>query len=160
MTAIPGSTPLIQTSTNNSNSQATTNAFGLSGFWQPLSTGWLPSISLGWGFNSTSYQTEQPITGVSTSQSWMAGLQWKDVLAKGNDLGMAVGQPTFATTLTGSAIPDDGNFIWEWWYKLQISDNITVTPALIFLSRPLGQSTPSNQIFSQFGGLVKTSFRF
>lgn len=160
LTAIPGSTPLIQTSTNNSNIQATTNAFGLSGFWQPLSTGWLPSISLGWGFNSTSYQTEQPVTSASTSQSWMAGLQWKDVLAKGNDFGMAVGQPTFATALTGSAIPDDGNFIWEWWYKLQISDNITVTPALIFLSRPLGQSTPSSQIFSQFGGLVKTSFRF
>lgn len=159
-TAISGSTPLIQTSTNNTNSQATTNAFGLSGFWQPLSPGWLPSISLGWGFNSTSYQREQPVSSVSASQSWMAGLQWKDVLAKGNDFGMAVGQPTFATALTGSAIPDDGNFIWEWWYKLQISDNITVTPALIYLSRPLGQSTPSNQVFSQFGGLVKTSFRF
>ena len=90
----------------------------------------------------------------------MAGLQWRDVFAKGNDFGMAVGQPMFATALTGSALPDDGNFIWEWWYKLQISDNITVTPALIYLSRPLGQSTPTSQVFSQFGGLVKTSFRF
>ena len=160
LTAIPGSTALSQTSINNTNSPATTNAFGLSGFWQPLSTGWLPSISLGWGFNSSSYQTEQPVASVNTSQSWMAGLQWRDVFAKGNDFGMAVGQPMFATALTGSALPDDGNFIWEWWYKLQISDNITVTPALIYLSRPLGQSTPSSQVFSQFGGLVKTSFRF
>ena len=160
LTTIPGGTPMIQTATNDPSSQASTNAFGLSGFWQPLSTGWIPSISLGWGINSTTYQTEQAGASVSTSQSWMAGLQWKDVLAKGNDFGMAVGQPVFATALTGSTIPDDGNFIWEWWYKLQISDQITVTPALIYLSRPLGQSTPSGQTFSQLGGLVKTTFRF
>jgi hypothetical protein len=31
---------------------------------------------------------------------------------------------------------------------------------LIYLSRPLGQQTPAGESFSQFGGLVKTSFRF
>jgi len=35
-----------------------------------------------------------------------------------------------------------------------------VTPALIYLSRPLGQRTPADQTFSQFGGLIKTSFKF
>ena len=90
----------------------------------------------------------------------MVGLQWTDVFAKGNDFGMAVAQPVFATALTGSAVPDDGNFVWEWWYKVQVSDHITVTPALIYLSRPLGQRTPADQTFSQFGGLIKTTFKF
>jgi hypothetical protein len=50
--------------------------------------------------------------------------------------------------------------VWECWYKFQLTDNISVTPALIYLSRPLGQLTPQGQGFSQFGGLIKTSFRF
>jgi hypothetical protein len=41
-----------------------------------------------------------------------------------------------------------------------VTDNVTVTPALIYLSRPFGQQTPAGDSFSQFGGLVKTTFRF
>lgn len=73
---------------------------------------------------------------------------------------MAVGQPVFATALEGSDYPNDGNVVWEWWYKFQVSDNISVTPALFYLSRPLGQDTPSGETFNQLGGLVKTTFRF
>jgi carbohydrate-selective porin OprB len=75
-------------------------------------------------------------------------------------LGLAVGQPVFATSLSGHVTPRDGNYVWECWYKFQLTDNISVTPALIYLSRPLGQLTPQGQGFSQFGGLIKTSFRF
>ena len=157
--SLPGSTSYTESSINQ-NPQANTNAFGLSGFWQPLKKRWIPAISLGWGINNTTNGTQQASNNLSTSQSWMAGLQWSDVLATGNDLGLAVAQPVFATATTGSAIPDDGNFIWEWWYKIQVSDNITVTPALLYLSRPLGQNTPQGQSFSQFGGLVKTTLKF
>ena len=90
----------------------------------------------------------------------MVGLQWTDVLTKGNDIGFAVGQPVFATALTGGIVPNDGNTVWEWWYKIQVTDHIAITPALIYLSRPLGATTPVGQDFSQFGGLIKTTFRF
>jgi len=50
--------------------------------------------------------------------------------------------------------------VWEWWYKFQLTDNITLTPALVYFSRPLGLQTPAGENFNQFGGLVKTSFRF
>jgi hypothetical protein len=53
-----------------------------------------------------------------------------------------VGQPAFATALTGSQSADDGGLVWEWWYEVQVTENITITPALIDLSRPLGQTTP------------------
>jgi len=42
----------------------------------------------------------------------------------------------------------------------QVTDNISVTPALFYLSRPLGQDTTPGTTFRQLGGLVKTSFRF
>jgi carbohydrate-selective porin OprB len=73
---------------------------------------------------------------------------------------MGVGQPTFATALDGGETPQDGNFVWEWWYKFQVTDNIAITPALFYPSRPLGGDTPNGSSFSQLGGLVKTSFRF
>ena len=156
---VPGTTPFTHSAIDH-NGNARTNAFGLSGYLQPSTSGWLPSLSLGWGYNTTSYVSSQQAGSLSTSQSWMAGLQWTDLLVKGNDFGMAVGQPVFATALTGSETPDDGGLVWEWWYKLQVTDNISITPALIYLSRPLGQSTPIGKTFSQFGGLVKTSFKF
>jgi hypothetical protein len=156
---VPGTTPFTHGAIDH-NIEAKTNAFGLSGFWQPLHSGWLPSLSLGWGINSTTYGKPQPIGSLSTSQSWLVGLQWTDLFIKGNDFGFAVAQPVFATALSGGVTPNDGNYVWEWWYKFQVTDNITITPALIYLSRPLAQQTPAGQSFSQFGGLIKTSFRF
>ena len=41
----------------------------------------------------------------------------------------------------------------------QVTDNISVTPALYYLSRPLGTVTQDNT-FNQFGGIVKTTFKF
>jgi len=66
----------------------------------------------------------------------------------------------FDKARTGGVTPNDGSYLWEWWCKCRGTDRITITPALIYLSRPLGQQTPAGESFSQFGGLVKTSFRF
>ena len=169
-----------------------TNSFGLSGYWSPSTTGWVPSISAGWGINSTSYKgldydlieykswsdekgSKTNLSSSITSQSWYVGLQWQDAFIKGNAAGMAVGQSTFVTginnslalALTGRRGAFDGNYAWEWWYKFQVTDNISVTPAIFYLSQPLGQLTPSsdfngNQMGSlnNFGGLVKTTFKF
>ena len=41
-----------------------------------------------------------------------------------------------------------------------VTDNISVTPALYYLSRPLGQATPDGQSFGQIGGVVVTTFSF
>jgi len=96
---------------------------------------------------------------VTESQSWSVGLEWDDVFLAGNAAGMAVGQPTFATSIEGDTNARDGNYVWEWWYKFQVTDNITVTPALFYLSRPLGQFTTSADS-DQFGGLVRPTFAF
>jgi hypothetical protein len=75
------------------------------------------------------------------SQSWYVGIQWQDVFWQGNALGMAVGQPTFLTNSGDDDLlkADDGQYAWEWWYKFQVTDNISVTPALYYLSAPYGQ---------------------
>ena len=159
----------------------TTNSVGLSAWWTPENAGWFPSISTGWGYNSVDIKNANlgpadlgsgSIEG-ATSQSWYVGLQWADVFLKGNAAGMAVGQPTFVTSWDnnssindGSDFVADGNYAWEWWYMFQVTDNISVTPAIFYLSRPLGYNTSGlaatddDATFNNFGGLVKTTFRF
>jgi hypothetical protein len=148
-----------------------TNSVGVSGYWQPSNSGLIPSISAGWGLNSSSDTDSSQGFGTVTSQSWYVGLQWADAFVKGNALGMAVGQPTFITNIEKSSEliggtpisnkPNDGNYAWEWWYKFQVTDNISVTPALFYLSAPLGQLQKStSDSFNNFGGLVKTTFKF
>jgi len=149
------------------------NSLGLSAYFSPLSASWFPSISAGWGLNTyvggsttagaTSYFTpssgyvDSINLGGDASQSWYLGFQWGDFLLKGNTFGFAFGQPTYVT----SSGFNDGNYAWEWWYKMQVTDNISVTPAIYYLSAPLGALQKDNgESFNSFGALVKTTFRF
>ncbi|MDA7685191.1 iron uptake porin [bacterium] len=143
-----------------SGSNSYMNAWGIGGSWQPQDSGWIPSVSAGYGYNSVYAKNAGDVTA---SQSWNLGLEWADVFLKGNNAGMAVGQPVFATSLKGDLTPADGNYVWEWWYQFQVTDNISVTPAFFYLSRPEGQNTDLNgndNTFSQLGGLIKTTFNF
>ena len=152
-----------------------TNAFGLSAYWSPEESGWIPSISTGWGINQTDTNDNTflgafDIADHVTTQSWYVGLQWSDVFLKGNSAGMAVGQSTFVTNVDwdsdyeGDEWVGDGQYAWEWWYKFQVTDNISVTPALFYLSAPRGQvfrtAGDRDATFNNFGGLIKTTFKF
>jgi hypothetical protein len=171
-TLYPGNgTPLAVYATSEGNN----SSVGISAWWTPEESGWIPSISTGYGFNSITNEDSPVFRSVDT-QSWYVGLQWADAFLKGNTLGMAVGQPTFVTGLDyrdayrdDSDFVADGNYAWEWWYMFQVTDNISVTPAIYYLSRPYGDATDgmylgegerSDSTFSNFGGLLKTTFKF
>ncbi len=165
-------TPLSNFFTNTGNS----SSVGLSAWWTPEEAGWIPSISTGWGYNSITDGDDTEFFRSATTQSWYVGLQWADAFLKGNTLGMAVGQPTFVTNVdyrndvSGSDFVADGNYAWEFWYQFQVTDNISVTPAIYYLSRPFGDITDGgnnvfggdrgNDTFNNFGGLLKTTFKF
>jgi hypothetical protein len=167
-------TPLSAAFTNNANS----SSVGLSAWWTPEESGWIPSISAGWGYNSLTDGDDTNVFRSAATQSWYVGIQWADAFMKGNTLGMAVGQPTFVTSVDyRNAFDDrndfvaDGNYAWEWWYQFQVTDNISVTPAIYYLSRPYGDLTNgerggafggnrNNDTFNNFGGLLKTTFKF
>jgi hypothetical protein len=140
-------------------SSAATNSFAINGYWQPSQSGWVPSISAGWGITTFTDGYEVAIN-TKNAQSWMVGLQWDDVFVKGNSAGMGVGQSPFTTSTFDGSTPYDGNYAWEWWYNFQVTDNISVTPALIYLSRPAGQNTPQGETFNAFGGLIQVGFKF
>ena len=130
----------------------TSNGYALSAYWQPSKSGIIPSVSGGYGWNTVSLNAEGEATpnGATDSQTWYAGLQWSDVLAKGNSAGFAIGQPGNAEGLTKEAT------MWELFYKYKVSDNITVTPAVFYVSNNQALSDTS----SNYGGVIQTTFRF
>jgi hypothetical protein len=143
------------------------HSVAVSGYWQPHVSGWVPSISAGWAINSIDNPNPPPEAAevaVSASQSWFVGLQWNDAFLRGNALGVAVGQPTFATRLRGGSTPTDGNYAFEIWYKHQLTDAIHLVPAVFCLSRPLGQlprvEAGRNPSFRIFGALIQATLRF
>jgi hypothetical protein len=157
------------------------NAFGLSGYWDPTSgSDWIPAISLGWGFNQNNYKLTGSNAASSLlsaqSQSWMAGLEWRDLLDQGNSLGVSIGQPKFLTQFVNSAGQSgafDSSWLFEAWYKIQVTDAIALTPAIFWLPRPRGQltqagtawndatlPTSSAATLSVFGVILKTTLRF
>jgi len=123
------------------------NSVALNAYWQPSQSGFIPSISAGYGYNDVDGKGSK--TGATDSDSWFVGLQWSDVFAQGNTAGVAIGQPG-----NSENISDDATML-EIFYKYQVSDNISITPALFYVS--------NNQRFqneSSWGGVVQTKFTF
>ena len=147
-------------------SSAFSNSFALNGYWRPLQRTWIPSISAGWAMNILSNSADDlancacdPLSPlVSNSQSWMVGLQWDNLSGINDVLGLAVGQPTFATALRDGSTPDDGNYALEVFYRYPFSDHINMTPAVFYLSRPYGQQTVGN--FGVLGAIVQMNLNF
>jgi carbohydrate-selective porin OprB len=102
----------------------------------------------------------------ATTQSWYVGLEWSDVFLEGNSFGMAVGQPTFITDIDvkGGKNESDylkgGGYAWEFFYKFQVTDNITVTPAIHYLSAPFANTQSGCNKLNAMSGLIKTTFKF
>ena len=124
------------------------NAVAINAYWQPTESGWVPSVSAGYGYNFVSGTTGD--TDATDSDSWFVGLQWNDVFLDGNAAGVAVGQAPSAETAGVS----DATML-EVFYKFQVTDNISITPALFYVS--------NNQRFqgeSSVGGVIQTKFTF
>jgi hypothetical protein len=131
----------------------TSNGYALNAYWQPKKSGIIPSVSGAYGWNTVSLSNnKQTPTGATDSQTWFAGLQWADVFAKGNAAGFAIGAPGNAATLAA----DQKAIMWEAFYRYKVSDNISITPAVFYVSNNQGLKQASDN----YGGVIQTSFRF
>ena len=112
--------------------------YSVAAAWAPEDSGLIPSISGGFSsFDSDGSSDEV--------QGWYVGLEWSDVFIDGYSFGAAIG----SAPNIGSS---DDNTIWEVFYSMPVTDNITITPALF--------GADSDLQADEFGGLVKTTFTF
>jgi hypothetical protein len=131
----------------------TSNGYAINAYWQPKKSGIIPSVSGAYGWNTVSLSNNhQTPTGATDSQTWMTGVQWSDVFAKGNAAGFAIGAPGNAASLKA----DQKAIMWEAFYRYKVSDNISITPAVFYVSNNQGLKQSSDN----YGGVVQTTFRF
>ncbi|KMM17637.1 iron uptake porin [Synechococcus sp. GFB01] len=122
------------------------NSVSFGAFWQPKEAGWIPSISAGFSYTDIS----DGVPDRDEIWSWMGGLQWKDVFAKGNSAGFAIGQPLFTQE-------DDDGLMYELFYKFQVTDNISITPAVFYIDNNYNDLNDGD---STFGGVIQATFKF
>lgn len=101
----------------------------------------------------------------STVQAWNLGLQMPNLFGTGNEFGFAFGQAPYVTASTQPGGVDSGNFAVETYYRYQITDGISLTPAIYLVTNVTGGApNPFNRAQFVTGNLVvplvKTTFRF
>jgi len=117
--------------------------YSLAAAWKPADSGLIPSISTGWSKADDADSTKD-------YSAWYVGLEWSDAFIAGNSLGAAMG------VTPNSATDGDTSTMWEVFYSMPVTDNITVTPAIFGIADNKGATDDVDQ----FGGLVKTTFKF
>ena len=128
------------------------DAFGLRGFWTPDESGIVPSISTGVDFGFSDGVTDGDTT---ETFGYMVGLSWNDVFVEGNKAGLAFGSiGSYITDTKGSADVDRDNSALELWYDYQVTDNISVKPAVFWTNNY------DNDSDDKFGAVVITTFKF
>jgi len=129
-------------------------AIGFRGYYRPDETGLIPEISAGIDTSTIDGSAGGMVT---ETLGWMVGLGWKDLFVDGNKAGVAFGQRVHGTEFKGGGAPSDhaeDTFSWEAYYTFQVTDGVSVTPALF------GNNEPSVSGLDNNGVVVLTEFKF
>ena len=85
----------------------------------------------------------------------MVGLNWDDVFVDGNKAGLAFGSiGSYVTDTQGTEAVDSDNNALELWYQYQVTDNISIKPAVFWTNNYASDDDDT------FGALVQTTFKF
>ncbi|MEH2080481.1 MAG: iron uptake porin [Nostoc sp.] len=122
-----------------------------------------PKIALsGYGAAIFVDAASNAVDASTTFTSWMAGIHFKDLFKSGNTAGILFGQPLFRSDTGGAAqlTPAGDNratpYHLEAYYRLQVSDNISITPGAFVLFNPEGNSNNDTTTV----GVLRTTFTF
>ncbi len=90
--------------------------------------------------------------------NWAVTLAFPDLLKKGNVAGFLVGMEPRVTSSTNRTLPEDKDTSLhiEGFYQFKLSDTISVTPGLIWLTAPDHNNRNSDLLI----GVVRTTFTF
>ncbi len=126
------------------------NSFGLGASYQ-----FTPNIVL----NANVGYTRSNLIGAGDLDiwNWMVGLALPDLGKKGNLGGLIVGMEPKVTNATGGLARDrDTSLHIEGFYQYRVNDNISITPALIWLTAPDHDDRNADAVI----GVIRTTFTF
>lgn len=133
------------------------NAYGLSANYRLAETislgGWISYI------DSRTFAGPTELLGDGRSWTYALTLGFEDLGLEGSLLGFVVGVPPYNAIYdyaVGGAFGSDAALHVEGFYVIPVSDNIYVTPGVIWVSDP-GNNNDNDSIFI---GALRTAFRF
>ncbi|MBC1223192.1 iron uptake porin [Nostoc sp. UCD121] len=129
---------------------ASSNSYGVSAAFRPSDK---LSVS---GFVSYHDVTGFGIGDDYEAWSYGAGVALADFGKQGNVLGFFAGAQPYSFNRVGVAAGNDVPYQFEGFYKYRVSDNISVTPGVIWLTSP-GQSSANDDAII---GTLRTTFTF
>ncbi|MEG4577731.1 iron uptake porin [Microcoleus sp. N3A4] len=90
--------------------------------------------------------------------NWAVTLAFPDLLKEGNVAGILVGMEPRVTSSTNRTLPEDKDTSLhvEGFYQFKLSDNISVTPGVIWLTAPDHNKDNSDLVI----GVIRTTFTF
>jgi hypothetical protein len=129
---------------------ASTNSYGVSAAFKPSDK---LSVS---GFVSYHDVSGFGVGDDYEAWSYGVGVALPDFGKKGNVLGVFAGAEPYSFNRTGVAAGNDIPYHFEGFYKYRVSDNISVTPGVIWLTSP-GQNSDNDDAII---GTLRTTFTF
>ena len=141
---------MIAGQSNDGTVSSSMNVWGLRGFYVPEQDA-LPTISAGVDFGSAAGTA----TGDTTKTfGYMVGMNWDNVFVEGNKAGLAFGSiGSYITEKKGESV-DAANNALELWYQYQVTDNISVKPAVFWTNNYADANDDT------FGAVIQTTFKF
>ncbi|MBN3922614.1 iron uptake porin [Nostoc sp. NMS4] len=119
-----------------------------------------PKIALsGYGAALFVDASSSSVNASTTFTSWMVGVHFQDLFKSGNNAGIIFGQPLYRTDASGSAQLGDNRatpYHLEGYYRVKVSDNISITPGAFVLFNPEGDSRNETTTV----GVLRTTFTF
>ncbi|PMB51290.1 S-layer protein [Fischerella thermalis CCMEE 5201] len=134
------------------------NSFGGTLTWR-----FSPKIALsGYGAAIFVDDSSRDVDASTTFTSWMVGLHFNDLFKQGNNAGILFGQPLYRTSADGDAelaptgVDRATPYHLEAYYRLKLSDNVSITPGAFVLFNPEGD----NRNDTTTVGVLRTTFTF
>jgi len=128
--------------------------YALRAYWRPEASGTaVPEISV--GYDTKSF--EGGSTGdAKEADSYMVGLNWKDMFQPDDTIGLAFTQPLKVTEVVGGGtVTEVDPLLWELYYSFKPNDSMSITPAVFG-----GTDSWSDAEDDTFGAVVTTTFKF
>ena len=128
--------------------------FAYRAYWRPEESGTaVPEVSVGYDTLSTDGLAAGDI---KEGDSWMVGLNWKDMFQADDLIGLAITQPLKVTEVVGGGtFTEVDPLLWELYYSFKPNDSMSITPAIFG-----GTDSWSDADDDTFGAVLTTTFKF
>ena len=146
---------------SDSNLPVSSNSYGAQASWQ-LNRGFAIGGWAGYTNQRILSNLDTPTGSVQRGDqkiwNWAVTLAFPDLLKEGNVAGILVGMEPRVTSSTNRTLPEDKDTSLhvEGFYQFKLSDNISITPGLIWLTAPDHNKNNSDLLI----GVVRTTFTF